>query len=86
MKLKYESMLGRKDIEVLHNGAEKTCYEISKQPPTLDSNSSFNLCFLGGLFSHLHGECIEDFFHVVSKIRAKIPKLEFHLFGQVLNS
>tara|TARA_B000000441_G_C21545926_1_gene234395 strand:+ start:53 stop:604 length:552 start_codon:yes stop_codon:yes gene_type:complete len=38
---------------------------------------------LGGLFSHLHGECIEDFFHVVSRILPQIPKLEFHLYGQV---
>ena len=83
MKSLYEQKLGRKDIEVLHNGAEQTCSEI---PPlkveTFSEQNPFVLCFIGGLFSHLHGDCIEDLFEAVSQIRKKRPWIEFHLYGQ----
>ena len=83
MKSMYERTLGRKDIEVLHNGAEHACTQIN--PPHTEPFSEQNpfvLCFIGGLFSHLHGDCIEDFFKAVSQIRQKIPWFEFHLYGQ----
>jgi len=83
MKSIYERTLGRKDIEVLHNGAEQTCSEIaSPQPEPFSEQNPFILCFIGGLFSHLHGDCIEDFFKAVSQIRQKFPWIEFHLYGQ----
>lgn len=83
MKLNYERTLGRKDIEVLHNGAEQACSEIAtpKTEPFSKKNP-FVLCFIGGLFSYLHGDCIEDIFEAVSQIRKKIPYIEFHLYGQ----
>jgi glycosyltransferase involved in cell wall biosynthesis len=83
MKSMYEQTLGRKDIEVLHNGAEQACSEIAS--PRLEPFSEHNpfvLCFIGGLFSYLHGDCIEDLFEAVSKVRKKIPWFEFHLYGQ----
>ena len=83
MKSLYEQTLGRKDIEVLHNGAEQTCSEIP--PPkveTFSEQNPFVLCFIGGLFSHLHGDCIEDLFEAVSQIRKKRPWIVFHLYGQ----
>ena len=83
MKLKYEQTLGRQDIEVLHNGAEKSCYEVA--PPCtkpFSEQNPFILCFIGGLFSHLHGDCIEDLFYAVSQIRHKFPWVKFHLYGQ----
>lgn len=83
MKSIYEQTLGRKDIEVLHNGAEDTCAEIA--PPQVvkfSKKKPFLLCFIGSLFSHLHGQCIEDLFEAVSQVRKKIPWLEFHLYGQ----
>ena len=83
MKSMYERTLGRKDIEVLHNGAEQACSEIaSPRPEPFSEQNPFVLCFLGGLFSHLHGDCIEDFFEAVSQIRKKNPWIEFHLYGQ----
>lgn len=83
MKSKYEKTLGRKDIEVLHNGAEQGCSEIAS-PHSLQfsEQNPFILCFIGSLFSRLHGQCIEDLFEAVSKIRKKIPWFEFHLYGQ----
>jgi glycosyltransferase involved in cell wall biosynthesis len=83
MKSKYERTLGRKDIEVLHNGAEQACSEIAS-PPSLpfSEQNPFVLCFIGGLFSYLHGDCIEDIFEAVSQIRQKFPWIEFHLYGQ----
>ena len=79
----YERTLGRKDIEVLHNGAEKACFEIaSPRPEPFSEQNPFILCFIGGLFSHLHGDCIEDLFEAVSQIRKKSPWIEFHLYGQ----
>lgn len=83
MQKNYESMLGRKDIEVLHNGAESRCLNIPepKEPP-FNKENPFRFCFLGGLFSHLHGECIEDFFEAVIQMRKKNPWIEFHLYGQ----
>ena len=42
----------------------------------------FIICFLGGLFSHLHGDCIEDVVHAISQIRKTRPWVEFHLYGQ----
>lgn len=84
MKKKYESTLGRNDIKVLHNGAEDQCFNIP--PPTrllFDKNNSFKLCFLGGLFSHLHGDCIEDIFEAVAQISKHHRELEFHIYGQL---
>jgi glycosyltransferase involved in cell wall biosynthesis len=83
MKFMYECTLGRKDIEVLHNGAEQACSEIAPPPlQPFSEQNPFVLCFIGGLFSHLHGECIEDIFEAVSQIRLKLPWVEFHLYGQ----
>ena len=83
MKSMYELTLGRKDIEVLHNGAEQACSEIaSPRPEPFSEHNPFVLCFIGGLFSHLHGDCIEDIFEAVSEIRKKFPWIEFHLYGQ----
>lgn len=83
MKSKYEQMLGRSDIAVLHNGAEKDCFEMPKPSPgPFSKNNPFILCFIGGLFSHLHEDCIEDIFDAVAKIREKESWIEFHLYGQ----
>ena len=83
MKSKYERTLGRKDIEVLHNGAEQACSEIaSPSHEPFGEQNPFVLCFIGGLFSHLHGDCIEDIFEAFSQIRQKFPWVEFHLYGQ----
>ena len=83
MKSIYEQTLGRKDIEVLHNGAEEACSKIaSLNVKKFSKQNPFILCFIGGLFSHLHGQCIEDLFEAVSRIRTKIPWFEFHLYGQ----
>ncbi len=83
MKTKYESMLGRNDIKVLHNGAETQCSQLARStPPPFNDKNPFILCFLGGLFSHLHGDCIEDFFKAVEQIRKQRPGIEFHLYGQ----
>jgi glycosyltransferase involved in cell wall biosynthesis len=83
MKSKYERTIGRKDIEVLHNGAEQACSEITSPPAVpFSKQNPFVLCFIGGLFSHLHGDCIEDIFETVSQIRQKFPWVEFHLYGQ----
>ena len=83
MAKKYEHMLGRQDIEVLHNGAENRCLDI----PTPDigpfnEKKPFIVCFLGGLFAHLHGDCIEDVVQAISQIRKTRPWVEFHLYGQ----
>ena len=83
MKFLYERTLGRKDIEVLHNGAERACAQIaSPRTDRFCEKNPFILCFIGGLFSHLHGDCIEDLLEAVSQIRKKIPWIEFHLYGQ----
>ena len=83
MKSMYESSLGRNDIEVLHNGAEQACSDIASPPHAPFSvQNPFVLCFIGSLFSNLHGDCIEDFFKAVSEVRAKYPWIEFHLYGQ----
>ena len=83
MQKNYETMLGRKDIEVLHNGAEDRCFKIPepKKPP-FNKDNPFRFCFLGGLFSHLHGDCIEDFFVAIEEVRKKYQWVEFNLFGQ----
>ena len=83
MKSMYESSLGRNDIEVLHNGAEQACSDIAPPlPEPFNAQNPFVLCFIGSLFSNLHGDCIEDFFEAVSEIRVKYPWIEFHLYGQ----
>ena len=72
-----------KDIEVLHNGAEQACSDIaSPSPEAFSEQNPFVLCFIGGIFSHLHGDCVEDLFEAVSETRKKIPWIEFHLYGQ----
>ena len=83
MQKSYESMLGRNDIEVLHNGAEDRCFNIQepKNSP-FSKDNPFRFCFLGGLFSHLHGDCIEDFFVAIEEVRKKYQWVEFNLFGQ----
>jgi len=83
MKSMYERTLGRNDIEVLHNGAEQACSDIVSPPnEPFSEQNPFVLCFIGSLFSNLHGDCIEDFFKAVSEVRAKCPWIEFHLYGQ----
>ena len=83
MKDEFESTIGRKDIEVLHNGAEERCFKIPTPTPVhFDLENPFRLCFIGGLFSHLHGDCIEDIFEAVTEIRKRGIQCEFHLFGQ----
>ena len=84
MKTKFENMLGRKDIEVLHNGAESMCFKLSAPSLTcFNEKNPFRLCFLGGLFAHLHSDCIEDIFEAIRKLRKETPRLEFHLYGQI---
>ena len=84
MRAKFESMFGRKDIEVLHNGAESQCFNLSAPSLTFfNEKNPFNLCYLGGLFSHLHSDCIEDVFEAVGNLRKRCPRLEFHMYGQV---
>ena len=83
MKSIYAQSLNRKDIEVLHNGAEQACSELAlPRPKPFSENNPFILCFIGGLFSHLHGQCIEDLIEAVSEIRKNFPWFEFHLYGQ----
>ena len=83
MKSMYEQSLGRNDIEVLHNGAEQACSDIASPPhEPFRAQNPFVLCFIGSLFSNLHGDCIEDFFKAVLEVRAKYPCIEFHLYGQ----
>ena len=83
MQKNYETMLGRNDIVVLHNGAEDRCFNIQepKNSP-FSKDNPFRFCFLGGLFSHLHGDCIEDFFVAIEEVRKKYQWVEFNLFGQ----
>ena len=83
MQKNYETMLGRKDIGVLHNGAESRCFNIPepKKPP-FNKDNPFRFCFLGGLFSHLHGDCIEDFFQATQEVKKRYQWIEFHLYGQ----
>lgn len=83
MQKSYETILGRNDIEVLHNGAEDRCFNIQepKNSP-FSKDNPFRFCFLGGLFSHLHGDCIEDFFVAIKEVRKKYQWVEFNLFGQ----
>ena len=83
MQKNYETMLGRKDIEVLHNGAESRCFNIPEPKKThFNKDNPFRFCFLGGLFSHLHGDCIEDFFQATQEVKKKYQWIEFHLYGQ----
>ena len=83
MKLRYEQLLGRKDIKVLHNGAESACFNIpSPKKFNFSEENPFRVCFIGGLFSYLHGECIEDIFKAIQDIRKNKPWVEFHLYGQ----
>ena len=83
MKEKYQGILGKKNIEVIHNGAEKICFDIP-QPSSapFSENNPFVLCFIGGLFYHLHGDCIEDIADAFTIIREKKPFLRFDLYGQ----
>ena len=83
MAKKYEHMLGRQDIEVLHNGAENRCLNIpTPNTGPFNEKNPFIICFLGGLFSHLHGDCIEDVAQAISQIRKIRPWVQFHLYGQ----
>ena len=83
MKFKYEQLLGRKDIKVLHNGAESTCFNIpSPKKFNFSEDNPFRICFIGGLFSYLHGDCIEDIFEAIEILRVKNPWVEFHMYGQ----
>lgn len=83
MGMHYSSLTSRNDVQVIHNGVEEHCFRIKKHAKHSFSESNpFNLCFLGGLFSHLHGDCIEDCISAVEKVRIKYPWFEFHLFGQ----
>ena len=75
--------------ELLEEKTSKSCTtELSTLAPNKSSHTEpfseqnpFVLCFIGGLFSHLHGDCIE-FFKAVSQIRQKIPWFEFHLYEE----
>ena len=83
MAKKYELILGRENIEVLHNGAENRCLDIpTPRTGPFNEKNPFIICFLGGLFSHLHGDCIEDVIQAISQIRKTRPWVEFHLYGQ----
>lgn len=83
MKSKYEQLLGRNDIKVLHNGAESACFNIpSPKKFNFSEDNPFRICFIGGLFSYLHGECIEDIFEAIEILRLKNPWVEFHMYGQ----
>lgn len=84
MKSKYQKMLSLNDIDVLHNGAEKECFAL--KPPTkfrFNKDNPFKLCFIGGLFSNLHGDCVEDVFEAFKIIKEERTYIEFHLYGQL---
>ena len=83
MQKNYETMLGRKDIEVLHNGAESRCFNIPepKNPP-FNKDNPFRFCFFGrSLFSsswRLHRRLFQAF----KEVKKKYQWIEFHLYGQ----
>jgi glycosyltransferase involved in cell wall biosynthesis len=84
MRSKYEKILDRKDIEVLHNGAESRCFSMERPTkPPFSAKNPFRLCFLGGLFSHLHGNCIEDVLEAIAVLSENMRWLKFDLYGQI---
>ena len=70
MQKNYETMLGRKDIEVLHNGAESRCFKIPgpKKPP-FNQDNPFRICFLGGLFLIFMETASKTFFKRLKKLK-----------------
>ena len=83
MKSFFHSAMKHSDIRVIHNGPEEGCFQVSKdQNHQAKKKGRFIITFLGGLFEHLHSDCIEDVIHAVSQLREKYPKVEFHMYGQ----
>ena len=83
MQIHYKAILKKKNIEVLHNGPEDECFQVSKNSKAfISKKKNFVITFLGGLFDHLHSESIEDVIQAVVQLRKLHPNLEFHLYGQ----
>ena len=83
MKSKYERTLGRKDIEVLHNGAEQACSEIASPPLSHLVSKTHSYYALSAVFFLTFTAIASKTFSKRSlKFGRSIPWIEFHLYGQ----
>ena len=78
MQKNYESMLGRKDIEVLHNGAESRCLNIPRpKKPPFNKDNPFRFCFWEVSFLIFMETASKTFFKRLKKLRKNITGLSF---------
>ncbi len=86
MKTLYEEETKRRDIKVFHNFPDIRCFP--KNRASMISNHPFSksnpliLTFIGGLYSYLHKESIEDILNAVSKLNLEGCPIEMHLYGE----
>ena len=76
MKSKYEGMLGRRDIEVLHNGAEQTCLTIPS--PTKGPFNIKNPFIQDGVAFVTQGMKLDDMREILEQREAFRYKRELH--------
>lgn len=83
MKSHFKQMLDRTNIEVIHNGPEEKCFQLTKDRiHNPKEKKSFTITFLGGLFENLHSDSIEDIIKAIGEVRQKHSMVEFHMYGQ----
>ncbi len=86
MKRLYEEKTQRRDIKVFHNFPDNRCFPknagsmIAKHP--FSKSNPLILTFIGGLYSYLHKDSIEDILNAVSKLNSEGIPIELHLYGE----
>jgi glycosyltransferase involved in cell wall biosynthesis len=86
MKTLYEEKTQRRDIKVFHNFPDNRCFPedassmIVKHP--FSKSNPLILTFIGGLYSYLHKDSIEDILNAVSKHHNEGSPVEIHLYGE----
>jgi glycosyltransferase involved in cell wall biosynthesis len=86
MKTLYAGKTQRRDIKVFHNFPDNRCFPedassmIAKHP--VSKSNPLILTFIGGLYSYLHKDSIEDILNTVSKLNSEGSPIEMHLYGE----
>jgi glycosyltransferase involved in cell wall biosynthesis len=85
MKKLYEKYTHRNDIKVFHNFPDNRCYPKDNAHYSTNrvfsSESPLMITFIGGLYSYLHKDSIEDLIKSISTLHSSGKKIELRFYG-----
>ena len=81
MREHYEKRLLGLDFEILHNGPEKEDFLSLPALVKFHQGRPLRVCFIGGLFHHLHADGVEDIIMAIQNLRRKGIPIVLDCYG-----